>query len=78
MYTKLEVEQETNMQIELMEESMMTPKGALLMASCKRSPNQYKKQLSLNSIKTSSKWWDMNYKHQTSLLKLPFPFPLYA
>jgi hypothetical protein len=37
MYTKLEVELEKYMQIELMEESMMTPKGALLMASCKRT-----------------------------------------
>jgi len=42
MYTKLEVEQETYMQIELMEESMVTPKGALLLASCKRTKIKYR------------------------------------
>ena len=43
MYTKLEVEQETYMQIELMEESMVTPKGALLLASCKGTKNKYQR-----------------------------------
>ena len=58
MYTEVDVEQETYMRIELMEENMVSPEDALNTASCKRSQNSktFKQFLLVNLRKTSPMW----------------------